>query len=72
MRKELDKALKELWVQREINDMAKSKMKNLESDQGSKDTTINQLQEDQVKSMLHVEQIKSENRNMKKELVEMA
>lgn len=72
MRKEFDKVCKELWVQREINDYGKSKMKDLANDAQYKDTTIAQLQDDQVRTMLQVDQVKSENRNMKKELVEMA
>ena len=72
MRKEFDKVCKELWVQREINDYGKSKMKDLANDVQYKDTTIAQLQDDQVRTMLQVDQVKSENRNMKKELVEMA
>lgn len=72
MRKDLEKACKELWVQREINDMGKSKMKNLTNEHSINESTITLLQEDQVKSLLHVEQIKSENSMMKRELVEMA
>lgn len=52
MRKELEKAFKELWVQREINDMSKSKQKDLQNDNSSKDALIVSLQEDQVKSLL--------------------
>lgn len=72
MRKELEKAFKELWVQREINDMSKSKQKDLQNDNASKDALIITLQEDQVKSLLQVQQYKTENSSMKRELVEMA
>lgn len=72
MRKELEKAFKELWVQREINDMSKSKQKDLQNDNSSKDALIVSLQEDQVKSLLQVQQYKTENSSMKRELVEMA
>ena len=48
MRKEFDKVCKELWVQREINDYGKSKMKDLTNDAQHKETQITQLQDDQV------------------------
>lgn len=72
MRKELEKAFKELWVQREINDMSKSKQKDLFNDNASKDQLIVSLQDDQVKTLLQVQQFKAENSSMKRELVEMA
>lgn len=71
-RKELEKVCKELWVQRELNDMGKSKLKDLQSDSTANEKTISQLQDDQIRSLLQVEQVKSENSSMKKELVEMA
>ena len=72
MRKELEKAFKELWVQREINDMSKSKQKDLFNDNASKDQLIVSLQDDQVKTLLQVQQFKVENSSMKRELVEMS
>lgn len=72
MRKDLEKAFKELWVQREINDMGKSKQKDLSNDNMYKEALISNLQEDQIKSMLQIQQFKTENSSMKRELVEMA
>lgn len=46
MRKDLEKAFKELWVQREINDMGKSKQKDLSNDNMYKEALISNLQED--------------------------
>jgi hypothetical protein len=43
MRKELEKAFKELWVQREINDMSKSKQKDLYNDNANKEVLIGHL-----------------------------
>lgn len=72
MRKELEKAFKELWVQREINDMSKSKQKDLYNDNANKEVLIGHLQDDQVKTLLQAQQFKAENSSMKRELVEMA
>ena len=55
MRKDLEKAFKELWVQREINDMGKSKQKDLSNDNMYKEALISNLQEDQIKSMLQIQ-----------------
>lgn len=43
MRKDLEKAFKELWVQREINDMGKSKQKDLANENTYKEALIANL-----------------------------